>query len=81
MSQSDSFEAIARHVLEKLREEPEFHIRTVALEETFKLEDPWYQDFQRWVADHGHPFYFRMGWQRSDGHQSGHIVFAVSNFE
>jgi len=80
MNQSESFDAIARHVREKLREAPEFHIRTVTLEETFQLEGPWYQDFQRWVADHGQPFYFRMGWQRSDGHQSGHVVFSVSDF-
>ena len=41
-----------------------------AAEETFGLEDSWYQDFQRWLADDGHPFYCRMGWQRSDGHQT-----------
>ncbi|MEK7953210.1 hypothetical protein [Luteolibacter soli] len=81
MSQSESFEALASHVREKLQEEPEFYIRTLTLEETFGLVDPWFQDFRRWVADHGQPFYFRMGWQRSDGHQSGHVDFAVSDFK
>jgi hypothetical protein len=76
MSQPDAFEALDRHVRERLLKEPEFQVKTLTLEETFGLEDPWYQDFQRWVADRGHPFSFRMGWQRTDGHQSGHVVFA-----
>ena len=75
MSQSESFAALARYACERLIKEPEFQTRTLDLEEKFGLEDPWYQDFQRWVAEQGHLFSFRMGWQRSDGHQSGHLVF------
>ena len=81
MTQSESFEAIARHVRENLLKEPEFQIKTLALEEEFGLADPWYQEFQRWLEERGHPFYFRMGWQRADGHQSGHVVFSLSSLE